>query len=217
MVEVESTLATDRDPRHEMMKGVYTAYIIVAVLYFGVAIAGYLVFGANVKDDILLSIASASSSATISNAVVAAELLVMLHITFAFQVYMMPVFALVEERFPPPKATPSHPDHLAIVRLIGHRILRRWPILAAQWLVASAFPFFGGIIGFVGGLGTTVLTFVLPPIMYLIWVKRGFKSKIFAAVAASWIIVVVYSIVGVSASAGSIWTLATNTTFAFFQ
>jgi amino acid permease len=217
MVEVEATLSMETDPQREMMKGVYLAYIIVAVLYFGVAISGYIVFGVNVKDDIFLSLATATTSVNVSVAVIIAEVLVIVHITFAFQVFMMPVFGMIDKKFPAPNCGPDHPDHLAIGRIVGHRIIRRWSVLAAQWLVASAFPFFGNFIGFIGGIGTTMLTFVLPPIMYLLWMKYGFKQMVIFHVCSSISIIVIYTIVGLAASTGSLLLLATNTTFVFFQ
>ena len=62
------------------MKGIYAAYILIVVAYFGVSIAGFAAFGNSINPDILLSISKPQWL------IKAANLMVVVHVAASFQV-----------------------------------------------------------------------------------------------------------------------------------
>lgn len=212
MVEVENTLRSEPDPRKEMFRGICAAFGVLAVLYFAVAFSGYAVFGNRAQPNILKGLQAATKDLGIEVSVAIAQCLVILHVVFGFQVYMMPLFDLIDTRWPP-----RHKRSFVMTLL--NRALRRWPILALQWLIASSFPFFGDILALIGAVATTTLSLILPSLMYLSWMHRGYERPRRALLlkCVLWTIVVVFFFVGVAAAAASIWNLVTRTTFNFFQ
>ena len=62
------------------MKGIYAAYVLIVVAYFGVSIAGFAAFGNSINPDILLSISKPQWL------IKAANLMVVVHVAASFQV-----------------------------------------------------------------------------------------------------------------------------------
>lgn len=63
-----------------MMKGIYVAYGLIIVAYFGVSVAGFAAFGNTINPDILLSIKNPQWLIKVAN------LMVVVHVAASFQV-----------------------------------------------------------------------------------------------------------------------------------
>ncbi|KAH1122869.1 hypothetical protein J1N35_006029 [Gossypium stocksii] len=73
-----------------LWKGVVVAYLVIAACYFPVAFCGYLVFGNQVEDNILVSLEKPAYL------IVAANAFVLVHVIGSYQVFAMPVFDMME-------------------------------------------------------------------------------------------------------------------------
>lgn len=58
VLEIQATIPStpEKPSKKPMWKGVFIAYVVVALCYFPVAMIGYWVFGNNVEDNILISL-----------------------------------------------------------------------------------------------------------------------------------------------------------------
>jgi amino acid permease len=84
--DIQGTLAAKPEPRREMMKGVSMAYVFTFFAYFLSAISGYYAFGNAVSGDVLLSIAEYATTPAERGAITAAQVMVCIHVTVAYQV-----------------------------------------------------------------------------------------------------------------------------------
>ncbi|KAG9136880.1 hypothetical protein Leryth_020609 [Lithospermum erythrorhizon] len=98
--------------------------------------------------------------------------MVVIHVIGSYQVYAMPVFEMLEE---------STVRKLKIPPGIMMRIVVRSAYVAMTLFIGVTFPFFGDLLGFLGGFGFTPTTFILPSVF---WLKMK-KPKRFSA---SWVI-----------------------------
>nr|XP_027187573.1 lysine histidine transporter 2-like isoform X2 [Cicer arietinum] len=154
VLEIQATIpSTPQKPsKIPMWRGVVVAYIVVALCYFPVAIIGYLVFGNEVKDNILISLEKPAWLIAMAN------FFVVLHVIGSYQIYAMPVFDMIEGvlvknlNFNPSK----------ILRFVVRNVY-----VAFTMFIAISFPFFGGLLGFFGGFAFAPTTYFLPCIMWL--------------------------------------------------
>lgn len=111
----------------------------------------------------------------------------------AMQVYTMPVFEAVEgylqRHYPALDARP------VLLRLT----FRSFYVLLAA-LVAAVLPFFGDLMGLIGAIGFTPMTFVMPAVLWLV----AMRGRPLWERALNWTIVVVYTLIGVLALIGAI-------------
>ncbi|MCL7049442.1 hypothetical protein MKW94_015021 [Papaver nudicaule] len=155
VLEVQATIpSTPEKPSNKpMWKGVVVAYIIVALCYFPVAIAGFWAYGNAVEDDILISLEHPPWLISLAN------FMVFLHVIGSWQVYAMPVFDMLESYLVKNlNFKPSTP-----LRLIG-----RSGYVALTSFVGICIPFFGGLLGFCGGLIFAPISYFVPCIMWQI-------------------------------------------------
>lgn len=84
VLEIQATIpSTPQNPsKKAMWKGVFTAYVIVAICYLPVAFIGYWVFGNGVDDNILLTLHRPTWL------VAAANIFVVVHVIGSYQVYI---------------------------------------------------------------------------------------------------------------------------------
>nr|XP_043617652.1 lysine histidine transporter 1-like [Erigeron canadensis] len=158
VLEIQATIpSTPETPsKKPMWKGVIFAYIVVALCYFPVAWIGYLVFGNTVDDNILLSLQRPQAL------IATANIFVFIHVIGSYQVFAMPVFDMVEYflvirlKFKPSKAL---------------RFVTRTLFVAFTMFIGMTFPFFGSILGLLGGLVFAPTSYYLPCIIWLILKK----------------------------------------------
>ena len=87
-LEIQATLPHPPSTVKPMMRGVHVTFVLTGICYFGVAIAGYWAFGTNVAGNVLL----AFDNGTGRWVVAAANMMVVIHVGAAYQVYIQPLF-----------------------------------------------------------------------------------------------------------------------------
>ncbi|XP_051114628.1 lysine histidine transporter 1-like isoform X2 [Andrographis paniculata] len=160
VMEIQATMpSTPRKPSKEpMWRGAFVAYVVVALCYFPVAVAGYLVFGNEVDENILITLHRPRWL------VATANMFVVVHLIGGYQAYAMPVFDMMESLLV------MKLKFTATWRL---RFVTRNIYVALTMLVAISFPFFGGVLGFIGGFALAPTTYFLPCIIWLCIHKPG--------------------------------------------
>ncbi|GAU22255.1 hypothetical protein TSUD_227910, partial [Trifolium subterraneum] len=154
VLEIQATLpSTEEKPsKIPMWRGVVVAYTIVILCYLTVAISGYWAFGDLVEDDVLISLQRPEWVIAVAN------FMVFLHVLGSYQVFAMPVFDTIEsclvQKF---KFNPS-----SMLRLIARSIY-----VAVVGFLAVTFPFFGGLLGFFGGLAFSATSYIIPCVLWL--------------------------------------------------
>ncbi|XP_075659609.1 lysine histidine transporter 1-like isoform X2 [Castanea sativa] len=174
VLEIQATIPStpEKPSKGPMWKGVIIAYIIVAICYFPVGLVGYWMFGNSVADNILLSLEKPAWL------IAAANMFVVIHVIGSYQIYAIPVFDMMETFLVKKlKFKPSF-----TLRFITRNIY-----VALTMMVGISIPFFGGLLGFFGGLVLAPTTYYLPCIMWLII----YKPKPFSITwIANWICIV---------------------------
>ncbi|KAK4492088.1 hypothetical protein RD792_002885 [Penstemon davidsonii] len=154
-LEIQATIpSTPENPsKKPMWKGVVAAYIIVAMCYFSVAISGFWAFGDSVEDDVLMSLEHPNWLISVAN------FMVFIHVLGSYQVFAMPVFDKMEsvlvQKF---NFTPGRQ-----LRLVARSVY-----VAMTGAVGIAVPFFGGLLGFFGGLSFATTSYLIPCIIWLV-------------------------------------------------
>ncbi|XP_061338722.1 lysine histidine transporter 2-like [Gastrolobium bilobum] len=178
VLEIQATMpSTPENPsKKPMWRGVILAYIGVAFCYFPVALIGYYMFGNSVDDNILITLERPAWL------IAAANLFVVIHVIGGYQVFAMPVFDMIETylvkilKFPPSFAL---------------RLSCRTIYVALTMVIGISIPFFGSLLGFLGGFAFAPTSYFLPCI---IWLKLK-KPKRFSL---SWIINWICIVLGVA-------------------
>ncbi|XP_065880236.1 lysine histidine transporter-like 5 [Euphorbia lathyris] len=202
VLEIQATIpSTPENPsKKPMWKGVVLAYIIVVICYSCVSISGFWAFGNQVEDDVLISLEKPFWL------IAAANLMVFFHVLGSFQVFSMPMFDLLESTL----VTNMHFTPGIRLRLIGRSIY-----VVLTGFIAICIPFFGGLLGFFGGLVFGSTSYYLPCIMWLM-VRRP-KRWSFHWVA-SWISIVVGVFITLLSPIGGLRTIIISAkTYKFFS
>ncbi|KAK4801717.1 hypothetical protein SAY86_022204 [Trapa natans] len=188
VLEIQATIKStpERPSKKPMWKGAVLAYIVVALCYFPVSIVGYYVFGNSVQDNILFSLEKPRWL------IVAANLFVFFHVVGSYQVYAVPVFDTLESFLVKSmKFKPSGPL----------RYTTRYAYVALTMLVGVTFPFFGGLLSFVGGFAFAPTTYFIPCIIWLII----YKPKRFSlSWTVNWICIILGVVLTVLAPIGAL-------------
>ncbi|XP_012445477.1 lysine histidine transporter 1 [Gossypium raimondii] len=158
VLEIQATIQStpERPSKGPMWKGVVVAYIIIALCYFPVALIGYWMFGNSVKDNILISLEKPAWLIAMAN------MFVVVHVIGSYQVYAMPVFDMMETLLV--KKLEFNPTRTL-------RFIVRNAYVAFTMFIGITFPFFGGLLGFFGGLAYAPTTYYLPCVIWLIVMK----------------------------------------------
>ncbi|KAM3211393.1 hypothetical protein ACQJBY_064891 [Aegilops geniculata] len=188
VLEIQATIpSTPGNPsKKPMWKGVVVAYIIIAACYMPVAFIGYWAFGNSVDDNILITLNKPKWLIAMAN------MMVVVHLIGSYQIYAMPVFDMMETFLV---------RKLEFAPGITLRLITRTIYVAFTMFVGMTFPFFGGLIGFFGGLAFAPTTYFLPCIMWLIICKpRRFSLSWFT----NWICIVLGVILMIIAPIGGL-------------
>uniref|UniRef100_A0A2C9U3S0 Amino acid transporter transmembrane domain-containing protein n=2 Tax=Manihot esculenta TaxID=3983 RepID=A0A2C9U3S0_MANES len=178
VLEIQATIpSSPQNPsKKPMWKGVVLAYIIVIICYMSVAVSGFWAFGDLVEDDVLISLEKPRWTIAIAN------LMVFFHVIGSFQVYAMPVFDKIESYLVTKRNfTPG--KNLRLVARSGY--------VAFVGIVGICVPFFGGLLGFFGGLVFASTSYFIPCIIWLVvqkpkrWSFHWFASWISIFVGVS--------------------------------
>ncbi|KAL3691111.1 hypothetical protein R1sor_004762 [Riccia sorocarpa] len=177
VLEIQATIPStpQRPSKIAMWRGVLGAYLVVAACYFPVAIVGFWAFGNTVGDNVL------ETAGRPVWLIAAANLMVVIHVTGSYQLYAMPVFDMLETLL----VKKMHLPPSAILRVVV-----RCLYVAFTVFVACSLPFFGALLGFMGGFAFAPTTYFLPCIMWL----AIYKPRTFSL---SWIVNWVCIVIGV--------------------
>ncbi|KAJ1410603.1 Amino acid transporter, transmembrane domain [Sesbania bispinosa] len=177
VLEIQATMPSTQEvpSKKPMWKGVIVAYLGVAFCYFPVALIGYHMFGNSVDDNILITLERPAWL------IAAANLFVVIHVIGGYQVFAMPVFDMLETYL---VKTLKFPPSFAL------RLTVRTIYVGLTMLIGICIPFFGSLLGFLGGFAFAPTTYFLPCI---IWLKLK-KPKPFSL---SWIINWICIVIGV--------------------
>ncbi|KAK4570766.1 hypothetical protein RGQ29_029566 [Quercus rubra] len=202
VLEIQATIPSTQKntSKKPMWKGCVVAYIIVALCYLAVSISGFWAFGNVVEDDILISLEQPRWLIAIAN------FMVFLHVIGSYQVFAMPVFDMLESclvqklHFTPGRA----------LRLAG-----RSTYVAITGFIALCIPFFGGLLGFFGGLVFASTSYFTPCIIWLVLKKPNRWSFHWIA---SWISIIIGVLIAVLAPIGGIRQIIISAkTYKFFS
>ncbi|KAJ4772374.1 Histidine amino acid transporter [Rhynchospora pubera] len=174
VLEIQATIpSTPENPsKKPMWRGVVVAYIVVALCYFPVALIGYWAFGNAVQDNILISLEKPRWLIAMAN------MFVVIHVVGSYQIYAMPVFDMLETVLV---------KKLNFAPSFSLRLITRSLYVLITMFIAMTFPFFGGLLGFFGGLVFAPTTYFLPCVMWLaIYKPRKFSLSWFT----NWICII---------------------------
>ncbi|KAL4431404.1 hypothetical protein ABPG75_006660 [Micractinium tetrahymenae] len=170
LIEISDTLKEGgRGPVWHMKRAVWVGVAIITTFYFLVSVLGYLAYGyeALYHNPYVISFWSQAdnvwpSTAATTNVSRAANLLVLIHMVPAYQVFSQPVFAEVERVLRHRgKAT-----LLAKTGYVGFRLCFRSLYVVLVCFIAIALPFFSDFVGLIGALGFWPATVLFPVEMY---------------------------------------------------
>ncbi|PPD83893.1 hypothetical protein GOBAR_DD19164 [Gossypium barbadense] len=168
VLEIQATIPSTpgKPSKGPMWKGVVIAYLVVAACYFPVAFCGYLVFGNQVEDNVLVSLEKPAYL------IVAANAFVLVHVIGSYQVFAMPVFDMMESFLV--KQMHFKPSLML-------RTITRTSYVLFTMLVAITLPFFGGLLSFLGGFCFAPTSYYIPCIIWLVIYKpKRFSLSWFA-------------------------------------
>ncbi|RCV33971.1 hypothetical protein SETIT_7G125900v2 [Setaria italica] len=202
VLEIQATIpSTPTKPSGATMwKGTVAAYMVTAACYFPVAIAGYWAFGRDVGDNVLVALQRPPWL------VAAANMMVVIHVVGSYQVYAMPIFESIETilitRFRVPQGL--------LLRLVA-----RSAYVAFTLFIAVTFPFFGDLLGFLGGFGFTPTSYFLPCIL---WLKIKKPPRFSASWFANWGCIVVGVLLMLTSTIGGLRSIIQDaSTFQFYS
>ncbi|XP_060215715.1 lysine histidine transporter-like 2 [Lycium barbarum] len=191
VLEIQATLPStpEKPSKKAMWIGVLTAYIIVALCYLPVAFIGYWAFGNGVNDNILLTLHRPTWL------IAAANMFVVAHVIGSYQVYAMPVFDMIETyAVKSLKYKPSTPLRVCV----------RAVFVAFTLFVGMTFPFFGGLMGFLGGFALAPTSYYLPCIIWLILKK---PKRFGLSWCINWVCIIVGVLLTLISPIGGLWCI----------
>ncbi|XP_013777068.1 amino acid transporter AVT1J-like [Limulus polyphemus] len=142
------TIQNDMKDRSKFSMVVAIGFFALLVLYLPVAVAGYAVYGGQVRNNVILSLSSGPIRTTI-------EIMLAGHFLFCFLIVINPTCQELEEM-------------LCVPHVFNwKRCLSRTTVMVVVVFVAETVPHFEKILNLFGGSTTTILTFVFPPLFYL--------------------------------------------------
>lgn len=201
-LDIQATIPStpEKPSKGPMWKGAAWAYIIDAICYFPVAFIGYWAFGQAATDNVIVALEKPTWLIAIAN------LMVVIHVIGSYQVYAMPVFDMLEE---------ATVRRLKIPPGIILRIVVRSAYVATTLFIGVTFPFFGDLLGFLGGFGFTPTTFILPCVF---WLKMKKPKRFSFSWLVNWTGIIVGAVVMVASTTGGMRNIiADSSTYKFYS
>ncbi|XP_057741156.1 lysine histidine transporter 2-like [Arachis stenosperma] len=175
VLEIQATMPStaEKPSKIPMWRGCVLAYIGVALCYFPVAFIGYYMFGNSVDDNILITLQRPAWLIGIAN------LFVVIHVVGGYQVFAMPVFDMIET-FLVTRLNFSPSTTL--------RFTTRFLYVGITMFIGICVPFFGSLLGFLGGFAFAPTSYYLPCI---IWLKLKKPKKYGLSWTINWICIII--------------------------
>ncbi|KAK1588478.1 hypothetical protein Q3G72_023759 [Acer saccharum] len=183
LLEIQDTLKLAPAENKVMKKVTLCSVGSTTLFYISIGCTGYAAYGNQVPGNIL------SRFYNLLWLVDVANLAVIVHLIFAYQVYAQPVFA-VHERWLGSTWPTSFLNRIYTIKITfihnftihftPGRLLLRSIFVMFTTLVAMIFPFFNAVLGFIGALSFWPLTVYFPLTMYTVQanIKRGSSTWI---------------------------------------
>lgn len=170
LIEISDTVKdTGKGAVWHMKRAVWVSVAIITTFYFFVSVLGYLAYGQQALYENVYIIDFWSNSSGVwqtnnatTNVSRAANLMVLIHMIPAYQVFSQPVFAAVERMIRHSKRQ----SRLATTSRWTFRILFRSSYVVIVCFIAIALPFFSDFVGLIGALGFWPATVLFPIEMY---------------------------------------------------
>ncbi|XP_043234586.1 amino acid transporter AVT1B-like [Amphibalanus amphitrite] len=143
------TIQNDMADRTKFGRSVLFGYIGLICMYFPMTLLGYLALGDQLEADLINSLYPNSFFKS------AAQVLFMLNLTTSLVSVISPVYQQLEDSI-------GIPSDFNV-----RRVLFRTAMMVLNVLIGETVPSFGKILNLIGGSTLTLMTFILPPIMYL--------------------------------------------------
>ncbi|XP_057434044.1 lysine histidine transporter 2-like [Lotus japonicus] len=174
VLEIQATMPTSPElpSKKPMWRGVVFAYIGVAFCYLPVAVIGYYMFGNAVDDNILITLERPVWLIS------AANLFVVIHVIGGYQIFAMPVFDMLETVLVKKAKLPP---------CLALRIITRSVYVGLTMIIGISVPFFGSLLGFLGGFAFAPASYFLPCI---IWLKLKKPKKFSLSWIINWICII---------------------------
>uniref|UniRef100_A0A383W7B9 Amino acid transporter transmembrane domain-containing protein n=1 Tax=Tetradesmus obliquus TaxID=3088 RepID=A0A383W7B9_TETOB len=192
-LEIQATLpinAQHKSTVPRMEKGVHITFVVTALAYFLVAIVGFYAFGTGVADNVLLTFSHGPTSWVVAMA----DMFVVVHVAAAYQVYINPVFIMCE-------ASLSRRTRFGTVNPIVQTLLRM-SLVVGVTVVGLLIPFFGSLMGLFGAIAITPTTFLLPPLLWLLYKQPTKWGKEWMV---NWFLVIITGIMGILGTIGALY------------
>ncbi|KAI8430484.1 hypothetical protein MSG28_000744 [Choristoneura fumiferana] len=181
------TIQNDMADKTKFSKTLNYSFGAILLLYLPIAIGGYAVYGEPVSPNIVTSL-SATPLTLVANVLMA------IHLVFAFIIIINPVCQEVEELYEVPRDS------------VGWRMLVRLSIMAALLFIGESIPRFYTILALVGGTTVALLTFVLPAYCYLKLIDQPAAEGQEAANPPGWMKMACWQVICVGVVGGIIAT-----------
>lgn len=200
-----------------MIIGTLASFAVIGGFYILVSIVGYLNFGAAAPGFLLQAFSTPRWLLTMANAMCSFQMFVACHV-YAFPLYENTETALLK-RLGPARGWARHVrrddrGQKWVSPSLALRLLVRTPFILVFTFIAAALPFFTAIVGFLGALGFTPLTYLLPA--YLFLTARSVHLVRWQRIGL-WAFIIFFTIFGLAAAVGSMRSIIVSaSTFDFF-
>ena len=128
--------------------------VINVSLYLAVMVVGKVTFGAHLTSDLLVTISQHTTTATQDALITAAQCAIIVHVMVAYQLFGFALLDILVQMGEVRRGGRAQ-SRLAFVAM-------RWGVVVFTWLVASALPFFGDILGVIAALCSLPVSYILP-------------------------------------------------------
>lgn len=217
---MQATLATvppKNTTVRPMIQGTLASFAVMGGLYTFVSIIGYLKFGAAAPGFLLQAFNTPKWALAMANGMCCFQMFI------CGAIYAIPLYEACEtpllKRLGPACGWARHErkDDLGqkwVRPSLALRLLVRSPFILAFTFIAAALPFFTAVMGFIGAVCFTPLTFVMPA--YLFLKARSGTLALWQRVGL-WAFLIFFSLFGLGAAVGSMRSIVVSaSTFDFF-
>ncbi|CAM6087567.1 unnamed protein product [Calypogeia fissa] len=179
-----------------MWRGTKVAYILIALCYFPVAIAGYWAYGDKMLPSGLLFSLYRYHIQTASRVLIGMTfLLLALHSVSTYQIYAMQQFDFIELMH---SVKTNRPVPFWL------RLLFRAVFVFFNFFAAVAMPFITSLAGFLGGVSSIPISFVFPCLMWLQIKKPTRRSFDWYL---NWTLAIIGILLSIAVSISGIWSI----------
>ncbi|XP_021749590.1 proline transporter 1-like isoform X1 [Chenopodium quinoa] len=191
--EIQSTL--QKPVVRNMRIALCTQYTVGLMVYYGVSIYGYWLYGSDVPDYLPMALSGPKWAKILINLAVFLQNVISQHMFF------QPVHEALDTKFlKVDESTYSR-------RNIKRRILLRVLVFTGNTLVTAAIPFMGDFMNLLGSFTLVTLTFIFPSMIYI---KVKGKTARTGMKAWHWILIIVFSILAVATTISAVRLIINN-------